>query len=203
MQKTLFACAVAAGALFSLPLNAIAAVTSRDPAEVQAGHYVADPTHTSIQARVDHMGFSTTTVAFDTVSGGFDYDPAKPEQSALAISIDPAALFSGVDKRDAELKGPAFFNAAAFPAITFTSSHLTRVDQTHARIDGELSLLGITRPVTLNVTFNGVGKGMMGDTRAGFVATATILRSDFGMKAFLPAVGDKVDVLIDAEFSKK
>lgn len=203
MQKTTFACAFAVGALLSLPLDVMAAVTSPDPARVQAGHYEVDPTHTSIQARIDHMGFSTTTVAFDKVSGGFDYDPAKPEQSTLAISVDPADLFSGVDKRDADLKGPGFFNLAAFPAITFKSSHLTRVDQTHARVDGELTLLGVTKPVTLNVTFNGFGKGMMGDTRVGFLATATILRSDFGMKTFLPAVGDKVDLLIDTEFSRK
>ncbi len=203
MLKSAFVIAAVAATLVGLPVAADAAITSRDPAGVPAGHYNVDPTHTSIQARIDHMGFSSTTVAFDKVSGGFDYDPARPDQSQLSISVDPAALSSGFDKRDSDLKGPGFFNVASFAAITFTSAHLTPVDATHATIEGALTLLGVTKPVTLNVTFNGTGTGMMGDTRAGFQATATLLRSDFGMKTFLPAVGDQVTLLIDAEFAKK
>lgn len=202
MSKSAFLITALAATLVSLPVAASAAITSKDPAGVPAGHYEVDPTHTSIQARIDHMGFSTTTVAFDKVSGGFDYDPAKPEQSQLSISVDPTALSSGFDKRDADLKGPSFFNVAGFTTITFQSSHLTRVDATHATVGGELTLLGVTKPVTLNVTFNGTGTGMMGDTRAGFQATATLSRSDFGMTTFLPAIGDQVTLLIDAEFAK-
>jgi polyisoprenoid-binding protein YceI len=203
MPKT--ACLIAAltVSIATFPVMAVAAITSKDPAAVPAGHYNVDPSHTSIQARVDHMGFSTTTVAFDNITGGFDYDPSKPEQSQLSISVDPAGLDSGFDKRDADLKGPGFFNTAGFPAITFKSVHLKRIDATHATVDGQLTLLGVTKPLTLNVTFNGAGSGMMGDTRAGFQATATLLRSDFGMKTFLPMVGDQVTLLIDAEFSKK
>lgn len=203
MFRSAYVIAAVAATVAGLPLWANAAVTSKDPSAVAAGHYEVDPTHASIQARIDHLGFSTTTVAFDQVSGGFDYDPAKPEQSQLAISVDPAALNSGFDKRDSDLKGPGFFNVPGFSTITFTSSHLTRVDATHATVDGQLTLLGVTKPLTLNVTFNGTGTGMMGDTRAGFQATATLLRSDFGMKTFLPAIGDQVTLLIDAEFTKK
>ena len=203
MSKSAFVIVSLAATLAGLPMDAAAAITSNDPAAVPAGHYEVDPTHTSILARIDHMGFSTTTVAFDQVSGGFDYHPANPEPSQLSISVDPTALNSGFGKRDTDLKGPGFFNVAGFSTISFKSSHLTRVDATHATVDGELTLLGVTKPVTLNVTFNGTGTGMMGDTRAGFQATATLLRSDFGMKTFLPAIGDQVTLLIDAEFAKK
>ena len=201
MSKTLFLVASMALALAGSPV--LAGVTSQDPSAVAAGHYEVDPTHTSVLARVNHLGFSTTTVAFDKVSGGFDYDPAKAEQSQLSITVDATALNSGFEPRDKDLKGPGFFNVTAFPTISFKSSHLVRVDATHAKVEGDLTLLGVTRPVTLDVTFNGGGTGMMGDTRAGFQASATVLRSDFGMKTYLPAIGDEVHLLIDAEFAKK
>ncbi|ESQ89257.1 hypothetical protein ABAC460_13245 [Asticcacaulis sp. AC460] len=185
------------------PLPALCAITSKDPAQVTAGRYNADPAHTTVQARIDHLGFSTTTVAFDKITGGFDYDPAKPELAKLDVTVEAGALDSGMDARDGDLKGPGFFNVAAFPTITFSSTRLVPVDATHARVEGQLTLLGVTKPVTLDVTFNGFGTGMMGDTRAGFIATAAIQRSDFGMKTYLPAIGDKVDLLIDAEFIKQ
>lgn len=203
MSRTNFAITIFALSIAAMPVAAGAGVTSKEPAAVPAGHYEVDPTHTSVQARVDHMGFSTTTVAFDKVSGGFDLDPSKPEEATLSITIDPSVMNSGFAKRDDDLKGPGFFDVANFKSITYRSSKLTRIDATHATIEGELTLHGVTKPVTLNLTFNGTGNGMMGDTRAGFLATATLLRSDFGMKTFLPAVGDEVDILIDAEFTKK
>jgi polyisoprenoid-binding protein YceI len=185
------------------PMLAFSAVTSKDPAHVTAGQYNVDPTHASVLARIDHIGFSTTTVTFDKISGGFDYDPAKPEQATLSVSLDASALDSGFDARDNELRGAGFFNVAAFPEITFKSTRLVPVDATHAKVEGQLTLLGVTKPVTLDVTFNGFGTGMMGDTRVGFLAAATVQRSDFGMKTFLPAIGDKVDLVIDAEFIKR
>ncbi len=178
------------------------AAPSTDPATVAAGHYVLDGHHTSIAARINHMGFSTVTVNFPKSEGSFDYDPAHPETSKLDVTTYVTALSSGFGMRDGHLKDAGFFNAVAFPTIHFSADHLARVDVTHATVDGQLTLLGITKPVTLNVTFVGGGTGMMGDTRAGFSATAVLHRSDFGMTAFLPGVGDEVDLQIDSEFAK-
>lgn len=182
---------------------ASAAVDSTEVSAVQAGTYETDGSHTSVEARINHMGFSTTTVRFPKTMGEFTFDPAHPEAAKLNVTVDVNALTSDWEARDKELKGPAFFNAAKFPTATFASTSLTKVDATHAQVYGQLTLLGVTKPVKLEVTFLGAGKGMAGDTRVGFQAHAKIQRSDFGMKTFLPAIGDTVDLTIDTEFVKK
>lgn len=178
-------------------------VESSDPLAVPAGNYAIDPSHTSAAASVVHMGFSKTTVSFGKVSGTYTYDPAKPEASTLEVSIDAGSLNSGWAARDAHLKSPEFFNVAAFPNVTFKSDKLEKTGANTANVAGNLTLLGVTKPVTLAVTFNGVGKGMDGIVRTGFAAITSFKRSEFGMKTFLPAVGDDVSIVIEAEFAKK
>jgi polyisoprenoid-binding protein YceI len=182
---------------------AIAGVESTDAADVQAGTYEIDPSHTQITGRIDHLGFSTTSIRFAKSSGEFTYDPAHPENAKLNVTVDTKSLSTDWEARDNELKGPSFFNTDQFPTATFTADSLTKLDANHARVIGKLTLLGVTKPVDMDVTLKGAGKGMMGDTRAGFEANMTITRSDFGMKAYVPAVGDKVDLTIDTEFVKK
>ncbi|MCJ2185865.1 YceI family protein [Novosphingobium beihaiensis] len=182
---------------------ATAGVESTKAADVAAGTYQIDPSHTSVAGRIDHLGFSTTTIRFAKSAGEFTYDPAHPEDATLSVTVDTKSLSTDWEARDNELKGPMFFNTDKFPTATFTADSLTKLDDNHARVDGELTLLGVTRPVEMDVTLRGTGKGMMGDTRAGFEAHMTIQRSDFGMKAYVPAVGDKVGLSIDAEFVKK
>jgi len=182
---------------------AVAGVEAIDGSNVAAGSYEIDPSHASVAAKVDHLGFSTTTVRFPKLAGRLTYDPAHPEASTVDVTIDTASLTSDWAARDAELRGASFFNTAAFPTARFTASALTPVDASHARVSGQLTLLGVIKPVVLDVTLRGTGTGMMGDRRIGFEGHISIMRSDFGMKTFLPAIGDKVDVVIDAEFTKK
>jgi polyisoprenoid-binding protein YceI len=94
-----------------------------------------------------------------------------------------------MDARDKELRGAGFFNVASFPAARYVASGLVRLDATHARVDGQLTLLGLTRPVPMEVTLIGVGTGLANDKRIGVIGHMQIKRSDFGMKAFLPFVG--------------
>jgi polyisoprenoid-binding protein YceI len=196
--------APAALALAALPASiALAGVESTDAANVPAGSYEADPAHAAVYARINHFGFSSTVVRFPKPSARFTYDPAHAEASVLNVTLDTAALSTDWDARDAELKGAGFFNVAKYPTVQFTSSSLTKVDASHAKVNGQLTLLGVTKSVQLDVTLLGTGTGMMGDRRVGFEAHTSINRSDFGMKSFLPAIGDKVDITIDAEFSKK
>lgn len=180
-----------------------AAPESVDPAVVPAGTYAVDNTHAAVLAQISHMGFSTNTVRFDSINGTVRYDPARPEASSADITIDTAPLYSGNVARDEHLRGAMFFNTAAFPKATFKADKLVRTGGASADLPGQLTLLGVTRPVTLKVRFNGVGKGMDGQPRIGFAATAAIKRSDFGMKAFIPAVGDDVALQIDLELARK
>lgn len=187
-----------------LSANAAAAgVESGDPKAVPAGQYALDPSHVGVAASVNHLGFSDTVVRFEKVSGTITYDPSKPASSSAEITIDAGSLNSSWLIRDNDLKGAKFFNAAQFPTIAFRSTALKPTGATTAELPGEVTLLGVTRPITLSVTFKGVGKGFDPSTRIGFAASTKIKRSDFGMKAFLPMVGDDVTITINAEFTKK
>jgi polyisoprenoid-binding protein YceI len=188
-------------ALIATP--ALAASQGADVAKIEKGTYAADQTHTAVSARVDHMGFSKTTLRFAKASGEFTFDPAQIEAAKLDVSVDSASLSTDNEERDKELRGAGFFNVASFPAAHYVSGSLVRVDATHARVNGKLTLLGVTRDVPMEITLIGVGTGFANDKRVGVIGHMQFKRSDFGMKTFLPVVGDEVTIDIDAEFSKK
>ncbi len=184
--------------------GAEASVASRDPAAAPAGDYVLDKEHVSVVVRVSHMGFSRFTMRFDRVEGGFTYDPAQPDASQVNVTIDANSLDAGPNKLGQQF-ADQFLDAAAQPKITFVSTGLKRNGDGTGVLSGALTLRGVTRPVDLNVVFNGVGPGLLGvGHRVGFSATGRIRRSEFGSTAYLPTtVGDDVDIEIEAEFYKK
>ncbi|MFC3078929.1 YceI family protein [Phenylobacterium terrae] len=189
----------------ALAAVAVAAPESRDPAQVPAGEYVLDARHASLTAKVSHLGgFSNYAMRFDKLSGGFTWDPANPAAAKATIRIDPASIHTGLPNFDKELAGPRWFNAAAHPAITFVSTKVDAGADGRGKIIGDLTFLGVTKPVTLDVTFNGVGPGMMGTgTRLGFSGTGMIKRSDFGLTTSASAAGDEVMLDFEVEFTKK
>jgi polyisoprenoid-binding protein YceI len=177
-----------------------AAVVSRDPGAVPSGAYKLDPEHASVVVRVSHMGFSRFTLRFDRIAGGFQWDPAHPEAAQASIALDAASLDAGPPKLGPQF-AREFLDAEAHPKITFVSTGLKIMADGTGVLSGDLTLAGVTRPVTLNVTFNGVGPGLIGGKRVGFSATGQILRSAFGSSRYLPTlVGDAVDIEIEAEF---
>jgi len=180
-----------------------AGVTDINPANVPAGAYVLDPSHTSAAARVTHLGFSSTTVMFDKIEGRFTYDPAKPEMSQLSVTIDASTLSSGFALRDTHLKGEAWFNAAAHPTIAFTADRLVKTGTNTADIPGNLTIRGVTKPVTLKAKFNGVGENMRKAVTVGLEATTRLKRSDFGIASNIPAIGDEAVIQIDVEATKQ
>lgn len=182
---------------------AIAGVETVDAARVSAGTYTVDTSHTSAIGRADHMGFSFTNIVFSNITGSLTYDPANPKAATLDITIDTTTANSGFAARDAHVKGPQLLNIAAFPTMRYVASSLMPVDASHARVDGTLTMLGVSKPVSLDVTLVGAGTGMRKEPRIGFIATGTLRRSDFGMTGFASAVGDTVELRIDSEFSKK
>jgi polyisoprenoid-binding protein YceI len=178
--------------------------TSTDPADAPAGTYVLDKTHASLAAQVSHMGLSLYTMRFGGIDASYDYDPAKPLASQVKVTVDANSLDVG-DPKTSQQFAKEFLGADRYPQITFVSSGMEQTMGDHGVVTGELTLNGVTRPIILNVIFNGCGPGLMGfgGYRMGFSATADIKRSDFGLKAWESLVGDDVHLPIEVEFSRK
>jgi len=181
------------------------------PVNVPAGAYTLDKSHSTVVFKVSHLGFSNYTASFAEFDARLTFDPAKPELTTLEATIDPRSLTLPAPPagfRD-ELVGPQWLNAAQYPAITFKSTKVEVTGANTAKVTGDFSLHGVTKPVVLDVTFNGgyAGHPMDPQARAGFSATGTFKRSDFGIAYGVPApgttmgVGDEVAVEIETEFS--
>lgn len=180
------------------------AVRSTNPADLPAGHYVLDKAHGSLIARISHMGFSRYTLRFNRMDAAFDYDPKAPAASRLEVRVDAASIDTGDMDFSKQLAGDGWFDSAKHPAITFASTTVDLGDGRHGKINGDLTLHGVTHPVSLDVTFNGVGSGLIpGTLRTGFSATAVIKRTDYGMTRYVAWVGDEVNLQIEAEFTRK
>lgn len=174
---------------------------SVDPAQVPAGNYVLDRKHASLTVKIAHMGFSHFTMRFNGLDGGFAYDPASWQTSSATINVDPASIDTGAPDFSKEVAG--FFDLAKYPKIVFVSRGFEAVDGNKARLVGDLTFHGVTQPVALDVTFNGVGPGVLGGTRLGFSGSGQIKRSEFGVKNAANYVADDVDLLVEVEFYKK
>lgn len=166
-----------------------------------AGTYRVDSGHTQVLFTVNHMGFSEYTGQFTQPTGSLTLDPKNPAASSVSITFPIDKVSTTVAPLDAHLKTPDFFDAAKFPTGTFTSTRIV-AHGTGATITGNLTLKGVTRPVTLAATFVGAGPGMMGakKTNVGFHATTTIKRSDFGINYGIPLISDEVRLQINAAF---
>jgi polyisoprenoid-binding protein YceI len=189
-------------ALLAAPLSVAAADTG--PASMTAGTYVIDPHHASLIASVSHLGRSTYVFRFDKFDASYDYDPAAPDAAKLTVSIDVNSLDTGWDQADKQFSRD-FAGAARTPVARFVSTSITHSGNS-GTVTGDLTLNGVTKPVSLAVTFNGYGPlGPMGvlGKKAGFSATGTIKRSDFGLTKDLPMVGDEISLQINAEFAPK
>jgi polyisoprenoid-binding protein YceI len=167
-----------------------------------ADSYTADPSHTYPNFEVSHLGFSTSRGVFEKTSGKITLDTAA-KSGTIDITIDTASLHTGWPKRDDHLKSEEFFNVAKFPTMTYKSSKLKFDGDKLTGVDGELTLLGVTKPVNLAVTdFKCANHPMTKKPMCGANATATIKRSEFGMSTYVPAIGDEVKIEIQIEALK-
>jgi polyisoprenoid-binding protein YceI len=197
---------LAAAVLLAVPALAAAPAgpASTDPKTVQAGTYAVEPSHTRVQFTVSHMGFTEWYGDFTGASGSLTIDPARPAASRLDISIPVASISTTNAKLDGELKGADWLGADQYPTIRFVAKTVTPTGASAARITGDLSFHGVTRPVTLLARFHGAGVNPLDKAyTAGFDATTTIHRSDFGVKTYVPLIGDEVAIRISAAFVKK
>lgn len=179
-------------------------VLTQKPVEVQAGAYKLDASHGKITWSVDHLGFSTYVGQFVNASAELTLDPANPSASSLTATIPLTEVDSNNDGLDAHLQTADFFDTANHPVATFVSRSVTvdADDSSEATVVGDLTLRGVTRPVTMEVDFNQAGVSM-GSYKAGFDGEATIKRSDFGISYGLPVLGDEVTLHIEGEFIRQ
>lgn len=165
--------------------------------------YTLDPSHTQVVWNISHFGFSNPSGKFASIEGTLTLDEAKPENSSVEAVIKITNLATGLEKLNEHLLAPKFFDAAKFPEATFKSTKVDVTAKDKATVTGDLTLHGVTRPVTLDVTLNKIGENMMKKKTAGFSATATLKRSDFGMTEYLPNLGDEVKIGIETEANLK
>jgi polyisoprenoid-binding protein YceI len=176
---------------------------SPDPAAVTEGSYAVESSHTRVQFSVSHMGFSEWYGDFAGASGTLSIDPKQISASKLEISIPVASVTTTNAKLDAELKSAEWFDADKFPAIRFVATRVERTAADRANITGDLTFHGVTRPIVLDARFNGAGINPLSKAYTiGFNATTTINRSDFGVKTYVPLIGDAVTLRISTAFEQ-
>lgn len=175
------------------------------PALAETETYQIDTSHTYVGFEVDHLGFSTTYGRFKDVSGTIEIDEANPEKSSVDVKIVPASIDTGDEKRDEHVRGPDFLDVEAYPEMSFKSTGIEKTGEKAGKITGDLTLHGVTKPVTLDATLNRMGAYPLGDdvTAAGFSASVTIKRSDFGMDKWAPMIGDEIPITISLEAQKQ
>lgn len=214
MQKIFYAGAFALTALTaaSPAMAAPAAKPAQSAAEafnVPAGDYVLDKNHANILWSVTHFGQSRYYGRFDGISADLHLDGQDITRSRLIAEVNPASVDTNHQSKpnmfNAEIAGEQFLNAAKFPLIRFESTKLIITGKKTGKVEGRLSLHGVTKPLTLNVHFNKGYKShpMTKLPTIGFSATASFKRSDFGISQYVPNVSDKVKLIIEAEFYQK
>lgn len=192
LKQSLLALAVSGIGVMSLP--------------ALADNYVIDTkgAHASINFSIKHLGYSVLTGRFDTFSGEFSYDPAKPETSTVNVTIDTGSINSNHAERDKHLRSPDFLNVEKFPKATFVSKKIVLDDnKDEFDIVGDLTLNGVTKSITIEVEKIGEGKDPWGGYRAGFSGETTITLKDFNVKMDLGPASQTVQLELEVEGIKK
>lgn len=186
-------------AVFALALT----LPALDGARAEAERFIIDPTHTDIVFLIDHLGYSKMIGEFDQVSGSFVFDRENVANSSVEVTVKTASVDTDLEVRDKDLRSPTFLNVQEFPEMTFESTRVEKTGEKTGKVHGELTMLGVTKPLTLDVTFNKTGPnpipGWKNAQGAGFSARTSLKRSDWGMDAYLPALGDRIEILIEVE----
>ncbi|WP_299962011.1 YceI family protein [uncultured Roseobacter sp.] len=172
-------------------------------ATASAEKYVLDSSHSQVLFSYNHLGYSTTFGMFSGFEGEIMFDADDPAASSVTVSMPVMSMFTGWEKREDHFMGADFFGAEEDDMITFTSTSIEVTGEDTAKITGDLTMNDTTKEVVLDAVLNQTGTHPMANKEwAGFDATTTLLRSDFGVGAFAPAVSDEVDVRISIEASK-
>ena len=169
---------------------------------IAADSFQVDTVHSSVLFRVKHMNVSQAYGRFNDVAGKFLVDESDPTKSVFDLTINAESIDTANSKRDLHLKGPDFFNAKQFPTITFKSKTVAKSAGGYD-VSGDLTLHGVTKPVTFKLAVTGSGKGMRGEALSGVEASTVLKRSDFGMGYMVGPIGDEVQVTASLEGGRK
>ena len=190
MKKSLFAAALIAAPFMS---------------SVSAAEYEVDVkgAHASINFAVPHLGYSMLTGRFNKFSGSFEWDATNPETSAIEISIKTDSIDSNHAKRDKHLRSDDFLNSGKHKRANFKSSSFKSKGGDNYELVGDLTLMGVTKPITIDVTKIGEGKDPWGGYRVGFSGTATLVMADYGIKMFKGTPSGTVQLDLHVEGIRK
>jgi polyisoprenoid-binding protein YceI len=177
-------------------------------AEAQSNRWLPYEGHMTVHFSVDHNGMSLTRGSFRELTGELIFDESNPEASQLTVQIEAASLDTGHAYRDNFVRGERFLDSVKYRYITFKSTKVSKTGDKTGTVSGDLTMHGVTRPVTLNVTFNKKAKRPSGEDYIGFHAKASLNRLDWNITAFSskspPAItGEVVDMDISAEFVRQ
>ena len=175
-------------------------------ANVMAADYVVDKEgqHAFVDFKISHLGYSFITGTFKDIDGKFNFDAAKPEDSKIEFNVNTASVFTNHAERNKHIASADFLNASKFAKATFVSTSVKSTGKNAdgketADVAGDLTLLGVTKPVVVKATFLGEGKDPWGGYRAGFEGTTSIKRSDFGKQKDLGPTSDVVELYVSFE----
>ena len=171
----------------------------------QAAIYTFEPQHTQGVISWNHLGFANPTAQFNNVAGTLDFDQADPSHASVMVTIPLTLMSTGVADLNDDFKSADFFDLARFPTATFKSTQVAKGTAPDSlKVVGDLSLHGMVRPVTLDVTLNKVGTNPRNNVpTVGFEAVAVLKRSDFGLGLYVPQVSDEIRIHITAEAAEK
>lgn len=188
-----------AATLLALPFG-----VSADLSSVPSGEYTLDSSHGYITFTYSHLGFSNPRVGFNSFDTTLELDNSNPENSTIGVTIDATSIDSRVAEFNEHLNGGDFFNTAEYPTITFQSTKVEATGDNTFDVTGNLTILGTTKPVTLATTINKAAMHPMLDVpTVGVSASARLLRSEWGLGAYVPAVSDEVELSIEVELLAK
>jgi polyisoprenoid-binding protein YceI len=186
--------------LITLLFSSLSVLAAAGAKATAAERYDIDASHSGVVFGWNHFGFSNPTARFDKIQGSVLLDKADLTKSSISVTLPLEGLDTGVEKLDQELKGPDFLDAAKYPTITFKSTKVEKNGENGLNITGDLTVHGVTKPVTLDAKVNRIGifeiPGVMKAQAAGFDATTVIKRSDFGVSKYVPYVSDEIPVHI-------
>ncbi len=193
--------AIVAFTLTTGPSTAQSGASAPEASAAVSGTYQTDPGHRYITFSYLHQGYSHPFLRWRDWDATLEWNADDPTASSVSVTIDANSIDSGVDEFDGHLKSDKFFDTANYPEITFVSTSLTKTGDNTGTLTGDLTIKGNTKPVTLDVTLNRAAFDDRGQVyKIGFSATGAVKRSDFGVDAYVPFVGDEVSLIIETEF---
>jgi polyisoprenoid-binding protein YceI len=186
----------------SLAAAAVILISLAGSARAETVKYTFDPNHTNVTFHANHFGFSNPSGRFGIVKGNLYLDEADPKASSVSVTIDVNSLVTGITRFNDHIKSADFLDAAKFPTATFKSDSVELTGKDTAKVRGIFTLHGVTKPIELDVKLNKLGDSPITTQKtAGFTASVTLKRSDYGVSKYVPGVSDDIRIDIEAEAS--